>query len=86
MKADGFPLVGGRLDYVGGRRVGTLVYRRNLHVINVFLWPAAGTAEVAPRLTTRNGYNLLSWSRAGVTYWAASDLNGAELRQLSGLL
>ena len=86
LAAEGFPLVGGRLDYIGERRVGALVYKRNLHVINVFLWPAAGSAEVAPHLTTRNGYNLLSWSRAGVIYWAASDLNGAELEQLSRLL
>jgi anti-sigma factor RsiW len=82
LKAEGFPLIGGRLDYIGERRVGVLVYKRNLHVINVFLWPSAASAESAPRQITRNGYNLLSWSRGGVSYWAISDLNTAELEQL----
>jgi anti-sigma factor RsiW len=86
LAADGFPLVGGRLDYVADRRSGVLVYKRHLHIINVFMWPAGSTAEAAPRPATRNGYNLLSWSRNGVTYTAVSDLNSAELRVLQGLL
>ena len=86
LASDGFPLVGGRLDYIGERRVGVLVYKRNLHVINVFVWPASGPADVASHLSMRNGYNLLSWTKAGVTFWAISDLNVAELEQLSRLL
>lgn len=86
LKAEGFPLVGGRLDYIGERRVGALVYKRNLHVINVFLWPAADAADATARPIMRNGYNLLSWSRAGVTYWAISDLNTAEMERLQRLL
>ena len=86
LASEGFPLVGGRLDYVGGRRVGAVVYKRRLHVVNVFMWPSASAGDVAPRLMTRNGYNLLTWSRGGVDYWAASDLNAGDLAQLQALL
>lgn len=86
LAAEGYPLLGGRLDSIDGRRVGALVYRRRLHLINVFAWPAADAANLAPRLATRQGYNLLSWSRGGVAYAAISDLDGAELARLPGLL
>jgi anti-sigma factor RsiW len=86
LAAEGFPLIGGRLDYVGGRRVGAVVYRRRLHTINVFMWPSTSPGDAAPRLVTRNGYNLLGWSRGGVAYWAVSDLNAGDLGQLQGLL
>jgi anti-sigma factor RsiW len=86
LASEGFPLVGGRLDYVGGRRVGAVVYKRRLHIINVFMWPSASPGDAAPRLLTRNGYNLLAWSRDGVDYWAISDLNAGDLAQLQGLL
>lgn len=83
---EGFPLVGGRLDYVADRRVAVAVYMRRLHVVNVFMWPSASAAESAPHLAIRNGYNLLSWTRNGITYWAASDLNAGELAELHRLL
>lgn len=86
LAADGFPLIGGRLDYVGGRRVGAVVYKRRLHVINVFMWPSSSAGDIGPRLTTRNGYNLITWTRGGVSYWAVSDLNAGDLMQLQGLL
>jgi anti-sigma factor RsiW len=86
LAADGFPLLGGRLDYVGGYRVGAVVYKRRLHTVNVFMWPSASPGDTAPRFVTRNGYNLLAWSRGGVSYWAVSDLNAGDLRQLQGLL
>jgi anti-sigma factor RsiW len=86
LSAEGFPLLGGRLDYVGGRRVGAVVYRRRLHTINVFMWPSASPGDTAPSLVTRNGYNLLAWRRGGVAYWAVSDLNAGDLRQLQTLL
>lgn len=84
--AEGFPLAGARLDYVGGKRVAALVYKRRLHVVNVFVWPSPTPDDVAPRLVPVNGYNLLTWSHGGLTYWAVSDLNGAELQQLKALL
>lgn len=84
--AQGFPLVGGRIDYVGERRVGAVVYKRNLHIVNVFMWPAAGGAEMGVQRQVAKGYNVLNWTKAGVTYWAVSDLNVDELRQLQGML
>ena len=86
LAAEGFPLLGGRLDYIGERRVGAIVYRRRLHVVNVFMWPAPTAEAKPPRMETAKGYNLLSWSRNGVTYWAVSDLNSGELSQLQSLM
>ncbi|HEX5999583.1 MAG TPA: anti-sigma factor [Hyphomicrobiaceae bacterium] len=85
LAAEGFPLLGGRLDYVHDRRVGALVYRRRLHIVNVFMW-RAGNDDAAPALETKNGYNLLTWTRSGVTYWAVSDLDASELKRLQSLL
>ena len=84
--AEGFPLVGARLDYIGGRRVAALVYKRRLHTVNVFVWPSASPGDAAPRLIPVNTYNLLTWRHNGLIYWAVSDLNGAELQQLQALL
>jgi anti-sigma factor RsiW len=86
LAAEGFPLLGGRLDYVGGRRVGAIVYKRRLHTINVFMWPSGSAEDVTPGLITRNGYNLLTWSRGGIAYWAVSDLGAGDLRQLQSLM
>jgi anti-sigma factor RsiW len=86
LATEGYPLAGGRLDYVGGRRVGALVYKRRLHLISVFLWPSPGPDESAPRTLQINGYNVVTWNRAGLTWWAVSDLGAAELLQLQSLL
>src|SRR5262249_45270989 len=86
LAAQGFALEGARLDYIGERRVAALVYRRRLHVINVFLWPAEGLGEDAPRSFVHNGYNVVAWGKAGLAYQAVSDLNADELRQLAALL
>ncbi|HEY2773070.1 MAG TPA: anti-sigma factor [Candidatus Binatia bacterium] len=81
--ADGFPLVGGRLDYLSGRPVAAVVYRRQQHVINLFTWPAAKDDDSPPRTLSRQGYQIIEWSRAGMSYWLVSDLNGAELQALA---
>lgn len=83
---EGFPLLGGRVDYVRDRPVAVVVYGRRLHVINVFSWPADAGADASASLEARHGYNLLHWRRQGVEYWVASDLNVAELRQFATLL
>lgn len=82
----GFPLVGGRLDYLDGKTVVALVYQRNKHPINVFIMPAAQSSDRSPVLSTRRGYNLFHWTRGGMEYWAISDLNEVELRQFIALL
>ncbi len=85
LSSEGFQLVGGRLDYVGGRRVATLVYHHRLHQISVFTWPASG-GDSSPATMKVNGYNILTWTKGGMTYWAVSDLNDGELKQLQALL
>jgi len=85
LAADGFPLAGARLDYIDGRRVAALVYRRRLHVVNVFLWLST-EVEAAPREPSVRDYNLISWRRGGIAAWAVSDLGMAELRELQGRL
>lgn len=81
--ADGFPLVGGRLDYIGGHEAAALVYRRHQHVINLFVWPARGEADASPLATSHEGYNLLHWTRAEMSFWAVSELNSAEIREFA---
>lgn len=82
----GFPLIGGRLDYVDNRPVAALVYRRHQHVINVLVWPASGQSDSSVGQTDLQGYHLLHWTKNRMTYWAISDLNTAELRQLADLV
>jgi anti-sigma factor RsiW len=81
----GFPLVGGRLDYLDGKTVAALVYQRNKHPINVFVAPAIG-GDRSPTLVTRRGYNAFHWQRNQMEYWSISDLNQTELRDFSELL
>jgi anti-sigma factor RsiW len=79
----GFPLIGGRVDYVDGRPVAALVYQGRRHVINLFTWPAA--ASGGDTELVRNGYHIVHWNRAGMAWWAVSDLNAAELRKFEYL-
>ncbi len=81
LSAAGFPLVGGRLDYVGGRTVPVIVYARREHVINVYAWPLAGAAASPATTSTVNGYHLVEWKQDGVEQWVVSDLNLGELNQ-----
>ena len=76
-----FPLTGGRLDYLDGRPVAALVYQRDKHVINLFVWPGAG--EVTPKTAERQGYNIMHWSQDGMIFWAISDLEQAQLNEFA---
>jgi anti-sigma factor RsiW len=86
LAAEGFPLIGGRLDVVEGRTIAALVYARRKHVVSVFVWPAEGAPETAPRAGARQGYDWIQWSHGGMRYWAVSDVAPAELEELSRLL
>jgi anti-sigma factor RsiW len=74
----GFTLIGGRVDYVGGRAAAVVVYRRRKHVINLFVWP--GT-EPGPPMTDVSGYTLRHWTKDGLTFWAVSDIAEPELAE-----
>ncbi len=76
----GFPLIGGRLDYIGNRPVAALVYQRRKHFINLFVWPSEVKSDVGPKSLSRQGYNLFYGVKAGMTYWAVSDLEKSELQ------
>jgi anti-sigma factor RsiW len=77
----GFPLVGGRLDYLSGRPVAALVYQRRQHTINVFVWPESDSGETVTDSRTLRGFQVRHWTRDGMTFWAVSDLNDTELDQ-----
>ncbi len=83
---EGFPLVGGRLDYVGQRGVNALVYQRGKHVINVFMWPASDTTTAVERIESEHGYNVEQTTVAGMNCWVVSDLNQVELKKFADLL
>jgi anti-sigma factor RsiW len=86
LSAEGFPLVGGRLDYMERRPIAALAYRRGQHVINLFVWPSDSNADVREASSARQGYNALSWTRGRTHFWAVSDLNADELRQFAQLI
>jgi anti-sigma factor RsiW len=81
LAAQDFPLIGGRLDYIGGRSVAALVFHRNKHVINLFIWPANGKDTKPAVSPAIQGYNVIHWSEANMTFWAVSDLNETELME-----
>ena len=84
--AQGFPLVGGRLDYFQNRAVAALVYRHNKHLINVFIWPAANVSDAKLKIENRRGYSILNRAANGLQFYLVSDLNQTELGELAGLL
>jgi anti-sigma factor RsiW len=85
LSADGFELVGGRLEYVNGHSAAAIVYQRRKHVINVFTWPTAQSDE-EPQASAQQGFNLVEWKQSGMYYCAISDLNRQELTELASLL
>jgi anti-sigma factor RsiW len=83
LAAEGFPLVGGRLDYLGGHEVAALVYQHRQHRINVFVWPRDDHAPAPPASFVTQGFNVTGWRSAAMQYWLVSDLNAEELRQFA---
>ena len=86
LKDQGFPLVGGRLDYVGSNTTAALIYGRQKHIINIFVWPKTSQSPNLPDVQTIQGYNEVFWSRNDMNFCAVSDLNIPELHQLVDLL
>jgi anti-sigma factor RsiW len=86
LKEHGYPLVGGRLDYLQNRAVAAEVYKRNNHVINLFVWPASGNRSTTKKLGVAKGYNVISWESSGMNFSAVSELNPVELREFADLL
>jgi anti-sigma factor RsiW len=84
-EAKGFPLIGGRLDYVDGHRAAVLVYGRRKHMIDVFVRPS-GDAPAPPAAADRRGYHLIGWRHGGFDWWAVSDVGPGDLEALHQLI
>ena len=80
LASKGFPLVGGRLDYLDDRPVAALVYKRRQHTINLFLWPSSAS-DARRRTLGMRGYNIVYWTHSHMAFWAVSDVNAADLNQ-----
>jgi anti-sigma factor RsiW len=81
--AQGFPLVGGRLDYIAERPIAALVYQRRKHLINLFIWPATQAANSGRELRSTQGYNIVHWIQGGMVHWAISDVNAGDLQEFA---
>jgi anti-sigma factor RsiW len=82
----GFPLIGGRLDYLNNRPVAALVYQSNKHVINVFVWPSNKTRQTSESIKAQQGYNVIRWTRSGMNFWVVSDLERNQLEKFVAML
>jgi anti-sigma factor RsiW len=85
LKDQGFPLVGGREDYVDGHPAAVVVYRHAKHVINLFAWASAG-ADGGFHEETRQGFNVITWRHAGIRYYAVSDVEEDQLAAFAKLV
>jgi anti-sigma factor RsiW len=86
LASEGFPLIGGRLDYLENRPVAALVYQRRKHFINLFVWPSETAAAESGKVMTRQGYQLLHWADSDANFWAVSDISGGELEAFKQLI
>ena len=85
LSSQGFPLIGGRLDYLDSRSVAALVYQKRKHFINLFIWPTTPKDSSAQTMVEREGYHLVHWSDDDFTYWAVSDVNINDLQSFKQL-
>ena len=79
LSGDGFPLIGGRLDYLDNHSAAALVYQRRKHFINLFIWPTTPADSKEQKMVEREGYHLVHWADGDFTYWAVSDVNIIDL-------
>jgi anti-sigma factor RsiW len=82
----GFPLIGGRLDYLDNKPVAALVYQRDKHIINVFVWPSASSREIDSSSSNQQGYHVIRWASAAFNFCVVSDLEINQLKQFTALL
>ena len=80
LSGDGFPLIGGRLDYLDNHSVAALVYQRRKHFINLFIWPTTPLDGKEQKIVERDGYHLVHWADSDFTYWAVSDVSVGDLQ------
>ncbi len=78
----GFPLEGGRLDYVNGKTVAVLIYRHNKHAINLYVWPE-NNKDHQIKEESRHGFNAFQWVYQGMQYWMISDLEEGKLESFA---
>ena len=83
LTAQGFPLLGGRVDLVDGRKVAVLVYRRNQHRIALTLWPSAAKGSTTPTVEQRDGFALADWRRDGFEMRSVADLSSSEMKSFA---
>src|SRR6202045_1355828 len=81
LSGEGFPLLGGRLDYLDNRPVAALIYQRRKHFINLFIWPKAPSTTAAANTINRQGYHLMHWLDSDFNYWAVSDVSEDDLQK-----
>jgi anti-sigma factor RsiW len=79
LTAQGFTLIGGRLDYIDGEAAASIVYRRRNHVINLFVARHTGAEHGGTKVETVHGFNVRRWTAEGLDFWAVSDINAEEL-------
>jgi anti-sigma factor RsiW len=85
LAAEGFPLVGGRLDYIDGRVAPAIVYRRRAHTVNLFVWPDDRRAFNGTKTVRRDGYTVVEWSAGGLRYAAVSDIDSGDLQHFKAV-
>jgi anti-sigma factor RsiW len=86
LTSDGFPLEGGRVDVVAGRKVSVLVYRHNQHRVALSLWPSTASGNTQARVTERNGFTMAEWRHDGFELRAVSDVAPGEMAAFAAAL
>ena len=82
----GYALEGGRLDYVAGTVVASIVYRHGPHAMNLFVWPSEASSDGPPERYAARGFHAVHWESGGLEHWLVSDADEKTLQELAGLL
>ncbi len=81
LTAQGFTLIGGRLDFIDGKPAAAIVYKRRAHIINLFVTQGLRAVPFAARLSAMQGFNIRQWTEQGLSLLAVSDINAEELQE-----